>query len=565
MQVFQKIPISILSTLKHLILELIYNMIAYSLALAALASTVTVTCVSSTNTNTNTNTNAKLSKVIQRQLDTGARVYVESDTGRQMIFHGVNTVVKGYPWVPLTTEFDIDISLNENDHINLSNLGVNIYRLGSMWPGIEPNEGEYNATYIDSLRIITREASNYGIYTILDMHQDVLSEKYCGEGIPAWAAITDDITFPSPLDETYTDKSNIDGFPTRQDCSKYNWPKYYNTYNAGLAFQNLYTNVNNVRDAWGKMWIHLATELGSVEDSILAYELINEPWSGDNMNNPKLFIPSVADKTYLQPTYDSLANDIRTIDNTTLIMFAAVTWDDVVPCGFEHPPGGDEYASQSVFAYHYYNKPQFLPKIYFHQRNADAERLQVGQILTEFERSNVDEDMTDDLYVEVANYADKYLLSWTNWEYKTFCKENEESINSDSQAAAYGSCKTGYGSHNWLYNDNGSIISDTAKKLARTYTQYTAGNIINMIFDPITSDYEFIYEHNVDIKEPTIIYANKQYNYPNGVLIDIIPNILDYTNTNGSENHYEFVMNTNRMKKFNFKNGEKIKIKMTAK
>jgi len=181
MQVFQKIPISILSTLKHLILELIYNMIAYSLALAALASTVTVTCVSSTNTNTNTN--AKLSKVIQRQLDTGARVYVESDTGRQMIFHGVNTVVKGYPWVPLTTEFDIDISLNENDHINLSNLGVNIYRLGSMWPGIEPNEGEYNATYIDSLRIITREASNYGIYTILDMHQKNIVEKAFPHGL----------------------------------------------------------------------------------------------------------------------------------------------------------------------------------------------------------------------------------------------------------------------------------------------------------------------------------------------------------------------------------------------
>ena len=30
-------------------------------------------------------------------------------------------------------------------------------------------------------------AAEYGIYTLLDMHQDVLSEKFCGEGIPDWA------------------------------------------------------------------------------------------------------------------------------------------------------------------------------------------------------------------------------------------------------------------------------------------------------------------------------------------------------------------------------------------
>ena len=30
-------------------------------------------------------------------------------------------------------------------------------------------------------------ASKYGIYTLLDAHQDVLSEKFCGEGIPDWA------------------------------------------------------------------------------------------------------------------------------------------------------------------------------------------------------------------------------------------------------------------------------------------------------------------------------------------------------------------------------------------
>ncbi len=33
-------------------------------------------------------------------------------------------------------------------------------------------------------------ASKYGIYTLLDAHQDVLSQKFCGEGIPDWAVDT---------------------------------------------------------------------------------------------------------------------------------------------------------------------------------------------------------------------------------------------------------------------------------------------------------------------------------------------------------------------------------------
>ena len=33
-------------------------------------------------------------------------------------------------------------------------------------------------------------AGKYGIYSLLDMHQDALSDKFCGEGIPDWAVDT---------------------------------------------------------------------------------------------------------------------------------------------------------------------------------------------------------------------------------------------------------------------------------------------------------------------------------------------------------------------------------------
>lgn len=73
-----------------------------------------------------------LSRIGLKQIDSGHRVFVELDTGREVIFHGINAVVKGFPWVPSTDSFDIDTSLVEKDHRTLADLGINLYRLGTM-------------------------------------------------------------------------------------------------------------------------------------------------------------------------------------------------------------------------------------------------------------------------------------------------------------------------------------------------------------------------------------------------------------------------------------------------
>ena len=253
---------------------------------------------------------ATVSKIGLKQLESGARMFIEEDTGRTVIFHGVNAVVKGFPYVPATDAFDIDTSLKEKDHEILADLGVNIYRLGSMWPGAEPTKGSFNSTYVNQLKGIVKLAEKHGIYTILDMHQDVLSEKYCGEGIPAWAANlgvnadgTEKLpTFPAPQEAPYVDVAT-DGFPTRADCAKYNWPTYYNTYDAGAAFNSLYTNVSGLLDSWGNFWVHMAEEIGTKQNAVVAYELINEPWAGDALNDLKLFVPTVADKAGMHFTY----------------------------------------------------------------------------------------------------------------------------------------------------------------------------------------------------------------------------------------------------------------------
>jgi len=88
-----------------------------------------------------------------------------------------------------------------------------------MWPGAEPTRGQYNQSYFDTAKQIVQNLAAKDIQVLLDMHQDLLSEKFCGEGntthctlviylilistpltgVPPWAALPDNIALPFPF------------------------------------------------------------------------------------------------------------------------------------------------------------------------------------------------------------------------------------------------------------------------------------------------------------------------------------------------------------------------------
>jgi hypothetical protein len=135
----------------------------------------------------------------------GERAFVDS-AGREMFFHGVNAIVKGPPWIPETDVWDGEISLSSKDLDDLESLGLNVIRLGeccsrlrstsaqvivstaslcagAMWPGLQPDsKDEFSSAYAQKVKRIVDAAAYRGIYTLLDMHQDVISENFCGEG-----------------------------------------------------------------------------------------------------------------------------------------------------------------------------------------------------------------------------------------------------------------------------------------------------------------------------------------------------------------------------------------------
>jgi endoglycosylceramidase len=63
----------------------------------------------------------------------------------------MNVVYKSAPYVPLTgesAETNPRLAFSRDDAELLNKLGQNVIRLGVIWAGVEPIQGQYNMTYI---------------------------------------------------------------------------------------------------------------------------------------------------------------------------------------------------------------------------------------------------------------------------------------------------------------------------------------------------------------------------------------------------------------------------------
>lgn len=447
-----------------------------------------------------------------RARPSGDRAFVDA-AGRERYFHGTNAVTKGPPWVPTTDEYSPDLSMVDRDFEDLEEMGMTVLRLGVMWPGVEPTRGSYNESYLDEVAKIADAAAARGIYTLLDMHQDALSERFCGEGIPAWAAAEDggsDLlgAFPLPVGPAFREyyAEPLAGgalFPARGECAKHKWSSYALSRAACGAYEALWRNVNGTLEAWAAMWAHVAARFKG-RPHILGLELINEPFAGDFYHDPLLLAPwpnpRNADATRLQPAYDRVMAALRGIDDEVLVFFEGVAWGDAGP-GFTAPPGGAAGAARSVLAYHYYEPPQGGAALQVRAQVAGARRLRTGAFLTETNRGGV----------ELYEAADAALQSWAHWEYKSFCREDNRTAASPSQNGVWGACKTGFGP------------SPGQPDAYRTYAPAVAGNATSVRFDATTKAFRLSYAIDPGCALPTEIRVSPARNYPGGVDVAVDP------------------------------------------
>eukprot|EP01052_Picozoa_sp_SAG31_P036813 SAG31_NODE_4648_length_3069_cov_1.952525_2_plen_340_part_00 len=198
----------------------------------------------------------------------------------------------------------------------------------------------YNETYLDELENIVDLAAAHGVYVFLDMHQDGLSELFCGEGFPryillisahpffvflggggpvtqlgrnlacernlsireldipagflSWAIRRQPVhlRFPFPFSPPFNNSQMYDEptgelgrIPRHEACSADHGPDYGQwTREAAGAYQAIYSNWDGLGDAFASAWAHVAHRFAH-RSEILGLELMNEPFAGDFYNN----------------------------------------------------------------------------------------------------------------------------------------------------------------------------------------------------------------------------------------------------------------------------------------
>jgi len=427
------------------------------------------------------------------------------DYGRSMIFHGVNAVEKKAPYLPFPTGGIEDQSvLSDDDAALLEGWGFNVVRLGVLWAGVMPSEGEVNTTYLSNVKSMIEMLAERGVYTLVDMHQDVLSETMCGEGIPAWAlakglasvgfnASDPAKAFPAPLPyDIPTDPST--GYPSVEGCMENSFFLYYTSFESEATWRSLYS-VPDMQAALGDHWRAVANHLQGT-NGLLGYEMINEPWpargSGANPNRV------LSDANTLGNLYDVLHAAVRGVDANALFFFEPLvlgSYEESVlqTLTTDFPPGGPGADAatglgdgKSVFAYHSYcpSNPDGSPaymrlcrKLVGWGWDAVGRNLghlgpSVGGFLTEFGAVGNDSDSLELLQLQ-ASGADSLLQGWAYWTYKSFDDVTTQNQHTET-----------------FFNEDGSLQLGKIKALARTYARAIAGKPTAMSFDPSTAKFK---------------------------------------------------------------------------
>lgn len=284
--------------------------------------------------------------------------------GRVRIFRGFNDVgeAKGSGETPGGPQYQPYLFETPEVVEQLEKWGFNAARVPMMWSGLALEEGMYDYAYASTMMGVVADLNAHGMYSLLDMHQDVLSSTL-GEydGAPQWLTNRTERrhAYPWPLEE-----------PLKS------WGLGYMAEATGQSFQEIYDNTHGGLDAWGDVWKYAARLFKDVP-GILGYELLNEPWAGDVYAQPSLMVPGVAGAQNLQPSYASVAASIREVDDDTIIFYEPVTWGMIFPgdgtlspnnnsnssntsahpragSGFTEVPGGETYRDRSCLSYHYY-------------------------------------------------------------------------------------------------------------------------------------------------------------------------------------------------------------------
>jgi len=451
--------------------------------------------------------------------------------GRTVLMHGVDLVYKVAPY-----EVEVGGAVNDLTDAEvqeMASLGFDVVRLGIIWKGLEPGTagindkaictpgsprpagaGQFSATvldgYLQRLDATVALLGRYGIYSIVDMHQDVYSDVFGGEGAPDWAVCTNGAT-PKP-------QLNVP-----------NWSVNLQGPGVVTAYEHFWRNdvVGNLQGEFDSIWARVAHNFRD-DPWVIGYDPFNEPYGqglppagsgasfdaelqcfytgradpGTNQAHQPISCPpddpeegliariEQADPNHLVFYEGNYATDSGPLNHIGPMPFGhlVLNFHDYcylhVPNGPE-PPGFDTVCPPQenlVFTEH------------VEQARRDATTEQPGGIpafLTEFGATT---DVSD--LARVTADADAHLIGWTYWQWLLYDDPT--------------------GSHTSGLWPPSAPTPAMLSVLSRAYPMAVAGTPLSASFNPTNAVFHFSYRNDPRIAQPTVMFMPLSAHYPDG-------------------------------------------------
>ncbi|MCP4870229.1 MAG: glycoside hydrolase family 5 protein [Proteobacteria bacterium] len=190
---------------------------------------------------------------------------IVDDRDREVLLRGANITSLGEYWQG-NADLPPTVALTEQDWDDMEARGFSVIRLVVHWSLIEPERGQIDDGYLDEIEAVVEDASEHGIYTVIDMHQDAWSafiftseEEACPpdswpgkgwDGAPEWACITD-------------------GASTCVVGDRNSAPAVVNAWN------HFYDNTDGIRDRFVASWAAVGERFAD-RPEVAGYDLLNE-------------------------------------------------------------------------------------------------------------------------------------------------------------------------------------------------------------------------------------------------------------------------------------------------
>ncbi|HLN17814.1 MAG TPA: cellulase family glycosylhydrolase [Acidimicrobiales bacterium] len=453
--------------------------------------------------------------------------YLTDEHGRVVFLRGVNAVYKYAPF-ELYPASGQPYNLSAKDAAEMSRLGFNVVRLGIIWQGLEPGTAgpndpaicdrgpavdprQFNAAiadaYLDRVAKTVAVLARYHIYTLLDMHEDIYSSVFGGEGAPPWAVCTN-------------------GLPIRHLPGR--WSNTYADPALDAATVNFWTNDvrGDLQGQLDRVW-KLVAEKFKDDSWVVGYDLINEPFSRSVIKVNEREVARRLECFYTgraRPGRDALDGSllrcphrdplegviptIRSVDPRHLIFFEpdifsshnlpndlgpmnyhGLVFNFHVYCGYRSPVTGD---------------PTNLTACVDQElRTMQRRRAERPGLATPAQPAGPPWFMSEfgatqsvPLLLRLTDLGDEMQLGWTYWAWQYY---------DDPTGSA----------HEALVGPTGALEA-TALVLSRAYPQAVAGIPLSFDYSPTTATFHLVYEADPAISSPTVVYVPVGVHYPRG-------------------------------------------------